>query len=154
VASWIPDGSRVLELHAGCGAVGLGLLGRVAHLAFNEVAPPALDGLAMGLGARPAAERERTTLLPGAAADHFAAVRTADVVIVDPPRRGLDDALLAALVADPPARLIAISCSLDAFLRDTHALLASGRMRLAAAVPSALFPHTAHVETLVRFDRV
>jgi 23S rRNA (uracil1939-C5)-methyltransferase len=79
--------------------------------------------------------------------------RTADV-IVDPPRRGLDDALLAALVADPPARLIAISCSLDAFLRDTHALLASGRMRLAAAVPSALFPHTAHVETLVRFDRV
>jgi 23S rRNA (uracil1939-C5)-methyltransferase len=102
VASWIPDGSRVLEFHAGCGALGLGRLGRVAHMAFNEVAPPALEGLAMGLGARPAAERERTTVLPGAAADHVAAVPTADVVIVDPPRRGLDDALLAALVPIHP----------------------------------------------------
>ena len=144
----------MLEFHAGCGAVGLGLLPRVARAAFNEVAPAALDGLAMGLAGRSDAERARAVVLPGEAADHAAAVRDADVVIVDPPRRGLDDALLAALVADPPARLIAISCSLDAFVRDTRTLLASGRMRLAAAVPYALFPHTAHVETLASFVRV
>ena len=154
VGHWIPDGARVLEFHAGCGAIGLGLLGRVAHITFNEVAPPALEGLAMGLAVRPASESARATVLSGAAAAHVAAVRHADVVIADPPRRGLDDALLAALVADPPALLIAISCNLETFLRDAHALLASGRMRLAAAIPYALFPHTAHVETLARFERV
>lgn len=154
VSRWVPDGARVLEFHAGCGAVGLGLLPRVARATFNEVAPAALDGLAMGLAGRADVERARAIVLPGEAADHAAAVRDADVVIVDPPRRGLDDALLAALVAVPPARLIAISCSLEAFVRDTRTLLASGRMRLAAAVPYALFPHTAHVETLASFVRV
>jgi 23S rRNA (uracil1939-C5)-methyltransferase len=154
VARWVPDGARLLEFHAGCGAVGLGLLPRVASAAFNEIASSALDGLAMGLAGRPPDERARAVVLPGEARDHVAAVREADVVIIDPPRRGLDDALLAALVADPPARLIAISCSLDTFVRDTRALLASGRVRLRTAVPYALFPHTAHVETLARFDRV
>jgi len=153
VARRVPDGARVAEFHAGCGAIGLGLLPRVARIAFNEVAPAALDGLAMGLAARPDAERARAAVLPGPAADHTAAVRDADVVIVDPPRRGLDDALLGSLVAEPPARLIVISCSLDAFLRDTRTLLAGGRMRLAAVVPYALFPHTAHVETLASFER-
>jgi tRNA/tmRNA/rRNA uracil-C5-methylase (TrmA/RlmC/RlmD family) len=153
VARWVPDGARVAEFHAGCGAIGLGLLPRVARIAFNEVAPAALDGLAMGLAARRDAERARAALLPGPAAEHTAAVRDADLVIVDPPRRGLDDALLRSLVAEPPARLIVISCSLDAFLRDTRTLLAGGRMRLAAVVPYALFPHTAHVETLASFER-
>jgi tRNA/tmRNA/rRNA uracil-C5-methylase (TrmA/RlmC/RlmD family) len=73
------------------------------------------------------------------------------VVIVDPPRRGLDDALLAALQADPPARLVAVSCNPDAFLREARALLATGRLRLDAVVPWALFPNTAHVETLACF---
>ena len=154
VACWVPDGARVLEFHAGCGAVGLGLLSRVGGIVFNEVATPALDGLALGLAARPAAERARAVILPGPAADHAAAVRDADVVIVDPPRRGLDDALLASVADAPPARLIAISCDLDAFLRDARALLASRRMRLAAVIPYALFPHTAHVETLASFVRI
>ena len=72
-AGWVPDGARVLEFHAGCGAIGLGLLPR-SRIAFNEVAPAALEGLALGLAARPADERARTTVLPGPAADH-AAVR-------------------------------------------------------------------------------
>lgn len=154
VARWVPDGARVLEFHAGCGAVGLGLLSRVGRVAFNEITTPALEGLARGLAARPEAERSRAVVLPGPAADHATAVRDADVVIVDPPRRGLDDAVLASVAATPPDRLIAISCNLDALVRDTRALLASRRMRLAAAVPYALFPHTAHVETLACFDRV
>jgi 23S rRNA (uracil1939-C5)-methyltransferase len=152
-AGWVPDGARVVEFHAGCGAIGLGLLPRVRSLAFNEAAPASLEGLAMGLAARPATERERATLLPGPAADHAAAVRDADVVIVDPPRRGLDDRLLAALLATPPARLIAVSCNPVAFASEARALLAGGRLRLDAVVPWGLFPHTGHVETLACFTR-
>src|SRR5262245_54431064 len=50
---WVPDGARVLEFHTGCGAIGLGLLPRVARLTFNEASAAALDGLAMGLESRP-----------------------------------------------------------------------------------------------------
>ncbi len=151
--SLAPDGSRIVEYHAGCGAIGLGLLSRASHIAFNEAAPAALEGLAMGLAARGPAEAARATLLPGEADDHAIAARDADVVIVDPPRRGLDRALLAALEAEPPARVIALSCNLDAFLREARALLAAGRLRLEALTPYALFPHTAHVEILACFVR-
>jgi tRNA (uracil-5-)-methyltransferase/23S rRNA (uracil1939-C5)-methyltransferase len=77
----------------------------------------------------------------------------ADVVLVDPPRRGLDDALLDALCRDPPGRLVAVSCNPHALVREARTLRAGGRLRLAALTPYALFPHTAHVETLARFDR-
>jgi tRNA/tmRNA/rRNA uracil-C5-methylase (TrmA/RlmC/RlmD family) len=153
IASWVPDGARVVEFHAGCGAIGLGLLPRVASIAFNEVGPDALDGLALGLAALSQSERARATVLPGAAADFTDAARDADVVIVDPPRRGLDEKLLEVLVREPPARLIAVSCSLDAFLREARTLLEAGRLRLDAVVPFALFPHTAHVETVACFVR-
>jgi tRNA/tmRNA/rRNA uracil-C5-methylase (TrmA/RlmC/RlmD family) len=153
VASWVPDGARVVEFHAGCGAIALGLLPRVASIAFNEVVPDAIEGLALGLAALSPSERARATVLPGAAAAFTDAVRDADVVIVDPPRRGLDEELLDVLVREPPAQLIAVSCSLDAFLREARTLLDAGRLRLHAVVPVALFPHTAHVETLARFVR-
>src|SRR5262249_60242816 len=74
VARWVPDGARVLEFHAGCGAVGLGLLSRVERVVFNEIAPPALEGLAFGLAARPEEERSRAVVLAGPAADHGTAV--------------------------------------------------------------------------------
>src|SRR5262245_43644208 len=147
VSSWVPDGARVVEFHAGCGSIGLGLLPRVASIAFNEVVPAALDGLALGLAARPPVERARATVLAGPAADFTASLRDAEVAIVDPPRRGLDEALLGALLLHPPQRLIAVSCSLDAFLREARRLLETGCLRLEAVVPFALFPHTAHVET-------
>ena len=52
----------------------------------------------MGLAARPRTRSARApSVLPGRPPTMPAAVRDADVVIVDPPRRGLDDALLAAL---------------------------------------------------------
>jgi len=154
VSSWVPDGARVVEFHAGCGAIGLGLAPRIAHIVFNEAVPDALDGLALGLTALPTSVRARTTVLAGPAADFADAARDADVVIVDPPRRGLDEVLLDALVRHPPARLIAVSCSLEAFLREARALLGGGRLRLEAVMPYALFPHTAHVETVASFARV
>jgi 23S rRNA (uracil1939-C5)-methyltransferase len=153
VHAWVPEGASVTEFHAGCGAIGLGLLPRVARIAFNEANADALAGLARGIAARPAAEQARAEVLPGAAAVH-AARADAEVVIVDPPRQGLEPALLDRLVREPPARLVVVSCNLDAFLREARALLDAGRVRLAEVVPFALFPHTTHVETVARFDRL
>jgi 23S rRNA (uracil1939-C5)-methyltransferase len=153
VAGWVRDGTRVTEFHAGCGAIGLGLLARAAQVTFNEVSPDALAGLALGIAAQPPAARGRVELLPGPANRYIDRARAAEVVIVDPPRKGLDPELLDALVHDPPRRLIVVSCSLEAFQREARALLDGGRVVLAALVPFALFPHTTHVETVALFER-
>jgi tRNA/tmRNA/rRNA uracil-C5-methylase (TrmA/RlmC/RlmD family) len=153
VQAWVPDGARVAELYAGVGAIGLGLVGPAAHVTFNEVDASSLAGLRLGIAALAPAGPSRVDVRPGPAADHVDLLREADVSIVDPPRKGLDAPVLATLVADPPARVVTVSCDLAAFLREARALLDAGRVRLTALVPIALFPNTAHVETVALFER-
>lgn len=150
---WTPPGEGVVELYAGCGSIGLGLLARSASLVFVESAPDAVRGLALGLAARPAEERARARVVAAAADEAVAELAGADVVIADPPRKGLDPGVLAALAAAPPARLVYVSCDLDSFERDAARLTTSGRLRLAELVACDLFPNTHHVETLARFER-
>ena len=147
----VPDGARAVELYAGAGPIGLGLLARASEVALNELSPHGLRGLELGLAARPEAERARAVLLPGDAAAHVARLARADAVLVDPPRRGLDAAVLEALADSPPPVLVYASCGLDSLVRDTERLLASGRLVLFALDAFALFPYTEHVETLALF---
>jgi tRNA/tmRNA/rRNA uracil-C5-methylase (TrmA/RlmC/RlmD family) len=152
VARSVPEGARVVEYHAGCGALGLGLVARAARLVLNEREPAALEGLAAGVAELAPGLRERVEIAPGPAAEHAARAGLADCVVVDPPRRGLDPELLAALCAAPPARLVYVSCNLDALLRETGALAAAGLVPAELAA-FALFPFTDHVETVARFER-
>jgi 23S rRNA (uracil1939-C5)-methyltransferase len=74
------------------------------------------------------------------------------VVIVDPPRKGLEPELLAAL-SEPgagPSTLLYLSCDLDSLIRDHDSL--RQRFRATHVLGYALFPFTKHVETLVRFE--
>src|SRR5262249_53004649 len=103
VHDWVPTGARVVELYAGSGPIGLGLLRRAAMLVLNESAPDALRGLALGLAARPEEERARARVAAGGAGELSPALLSgAEVAIVDPPRKGLDSAVLDALCAEPP----------------------------------------------------
>ncbi len=77
----------------------------------------------------------------------------ADVVIADPPRKGLDRELVEQLVASPPARFVYVSCGLESFLADTARLTASGAMRLSDLRVFNLMPYTEHVETVACFER-
>jgi tRNA/tmRNA/rRNA uracil-C5-methylase (TrmA/RlmC/RlmD family) len=153
VQEWVPIGARVAEYYAGVGPIGLGLLGRSARVAFVESAAGGVRGLAMGLALRPAAERARAVVIERDAGEALDALDGADVAIVDPPRKGLDAALVAALAQAPASRLIHVSCDLASFERDAAALLAGGRLRLTALEAWSLFPNTDHVEVLARFER-
>ena len=153
VAAWVPPGSRVAEFYAGVGAIGLSLLDRVSAISLNEAAPQSLLGLELGLAALQHDARAKVTVWPGDAGAMHACARGADVVIADPPRKGLDPGLLAALLRDPPARFIYVSCGLEAFLADTARLTAGGRLRLAQLQVFNLLPNTLHVEILARFER-
>lgn len=154
IRDWAGEGAKLVEYHAGTGAIGLALLPRAARVDFVESGAGSLQGLQSGLAALPPALRERARLHAGRAEDHLALARGAGVVIVDPPRKGLDAALRAQLAAAPPQRLIYLSCDTGAFERDVRELLAGEKLRLAELVAWDLFPHTGHVETLARFERV
>ncbi len=149
----IPDGARAVEFHAGCGPLGMGLLRRVERLTFNEVSAPALDGLARGIARRPASERARAHVRAGPAAEHLDLLADADAVLVDPPRSGLEPALLGALASRPPEHLVWVSCGLDSFLSQASWLLEHSALRMRSLEVYALFPFTEHVETLAHFAR-
>ena len=148
----VPPGARVAELYAGCGAIGIGLVARGHVVAFNERAPASLEGLALGLDALGDAAKH-ASVHPGPAGDVASLVADAEIVLVDPPRKGLDPALLAQLAETPPPKLVYVACGRDRFVRDAHALLGEARLRLTRLAPFDLFPFTDHVEILAVFER-
>jgi tRNA/tmRNA/rRNA uracil-C5-methylase (TrmA/RlmC/RlmD family) len=147
----VPPDAVVAELYAGCGAIGLGLVARSRELRFNEASPHALAGLALGLAALAPADRARARVAPGAAGEQRALLDGADVVIVDPPRRGLDPPLAEALAARPPRQLLYVSCDLGSLERDVSRVCVAG-LRLVELEAWNLFPFTDHVETLAHFE--
>ena len=72
----------------------------------------------------------------------------ADVVVVDPPRKGLNADAIEALVRFAPRRIVYVSCDPATLARDV-ALLKERGYRLQNAMAADLFPRCAHVESLV-----
>jgi tRNA/tmRNA/rRNA uracil-C5-methylase (TrmA/RlmC/RlmD family) len=146
----VPERSSVVELYAGSGAIGLGLLAKSERLVFNEIGAASLRGLELGLAELPEALRTRAEVAPGPAASAVAHLARADVVIADPPRKGLDAEVLAALIAERPKRFVYVSCGLDSFLTQAQSL-ALGGYRLEQITVFELFPFSDHVEVVGAF---
>src|SRR5262249_49978608 len=89
----IPQGARVTELYSGVGAIGLSVLARVGEIRMNEVSPHSLRGLDLGLVQLDSVERAKVSVVPGPAGIACLAACDAQVVIADPPRKGLDPEL-------------------------------------------------------------
>jgi len=149
--SRVPDGAVVAELYCGVGAIGLGLVTRSREVRFNEVSPHGLAGLEMGVAGLPSELREKVSIAGGGAASAVDMLGGANCVIVDPPRKGLDDAVVTRLRRDKRGVLLYVSCDVESLARDADRLSANGSWRLTRLTPYALFPHTEHVETLAEF---
>jgi tRNA/tmRNA/rRNA uracil-C5-methylase (TrmA/RlmC/RlmD family) len=149
----VPAERRVVELYAGVGAIGLGLVSRSRSISLNEVAPGGLCGLELGVERLASELRDRVTVLPGPAEDAASAIADADVLIVDPPRKGLGEVVRRAIAAAPPGEVLYVACGLDAFIRDVRALTAGGALRLTELGAFDLFAHTGHVEVVGRLVR-
>ncbi len=76
----------------------------------------------------------------------------ADVVLVDPPRAGLERQALDAIVDMAPATLIYVSCDPATLARDARRL-AEAAYRLLEVKPYDLFPQTYHIESISTFGR-
>jgi tRNA/tmRNA/rRNA uracil-C5-methylase (TrmA/RlmC/RlmD family) len=153
VRSQIPQGARIAEFYAGVGAIALSVLARAGEIRMNEINPHSLRGLDLGIAQLEPEDRAKITVLPGTAGAARLAACDAQVVIADPPRKGLDPELTEHLMEHPPERLVYVSCGLDSFRSDTARLTAHGRLRLGSLTAFNLLPFTEHVETVAGFVR-
>ena len=78
--------------------------------------------------------------------------KNVDVVIMDPPRSGSDEAFLDAAVCAAPARIVYVSCNPATQARDIRFLAKRG-YALSAVQPVDMFPHTDHVESVALMSR-
>jgi 23S rRNA (uracil1939-C5)-methyltransferase len=151
VRAHIPQGARLAEFYAGVGAIGLSVLAHASGIQMNEVNPHSLRGLELGLAQLDSADRAKVTVVAGTAGTARLAASGAEVVIADPPRKGLDPELTEYLIEHPPERFLYISCGFESFLADAARLAAHGKLRLNSLTAFNLLPFTEHVETVAGF---
>lgn len=150
------DGARVaLDLYCGTGTIALVLANHAERVVGMELQPDAVRNAEAGATRNGLAnvsflEGDVGTLLEqGAVASLQEEV---DVIVVDPPRAGLQGEALAHVAAFAARRLVYVSCNPEALARDA-ALLRDRGWSLVRATPVDQFPQTAHVETVARFER-
>ncbi|NSL53280.1 23S rRNA (uracil(1939)-C(5))-methyltransferase RlmD [Calidifontibacillus erzurumensis] len=76
----------------------------------------------------------------------------ADVIVVDPPRKGCDSELLNTIIAMKPKRVVYVSCNPATLARDLQ-ILDAGGFKTIEVQPVDMFPHTAHVEVCALIER-
>ncbi|HEY0736521.1 MAG TPA: 23S rRNA (uracil(1939)-C(5))-methyltransferase RlmD [Herpetosiphonaceae bacterium] len=143
-------GTRLLDLYCGVGLFALSLAGEIAEVIGVEEWQPAIDD------ARRSAQQSRLTNLSfevGAAEQVIDRLSGSfDRVVLDPPRRGCAPEVLAALTRLQPERIVYVSCHPGTLARDCKQLAASG-YRITSAEIIDMFPHTHHVESIVRLEQ-
>ena len=145
-----PEGTGLaLDLYCGAGTISLCLAQKAEKVIGAEIVPQAVEN------ARENARRNGVENLSFICADAGQAAQALaeqglkpDVIVVDPPRKGMDLAAIEAIAAMSPQRLTYVSCDPATLARDL-ALLAPHGYRPIKATAVDMFPKTSHVETLV-----
>lgn len=135
---------------------GVGVFGICGHQRFEQVVGIEVNEQAVLL----ADENIRRNAIPnmvihlGKAEAVFATLRfppEQTAVLLDPPRKGCDNAFIEQLLTFHPRRIVYVSCGPDTQARDIGPLLAAG-YRVVAIQPFDLFPQTRHIENVVVLD--
>lgn len=143
----------VVDAYCGVGTIGLSLAKHAKEVRGMDIIPQAIEN------AKENARRiqaNNTHYETGTAEDllpkWFAAGFRPDSIVVDPPRTGLDDHLLQALVAQPPKKMVYISCNVSTLARDLVKLASVFKIEYLQSVD--MFPQTARCEVVVKLTRI
>ena len=150
----LSDGAEtLLDLYCGAGTIGLTMADKVEKLIGVEIVPEAVEDAKVNAALNGITNAE---FLCADAATAAAQLRergvTPDVIILDPPRKGCDEALIRTVAEMGPERIVYVSCDPATLARDCERLTACG-YEVKTAVPFDLFPRTVHVECVTLMTR-
>ena len=154
-AQLTPD-DLLLDLYCGMGTIGLSMVGRCRELVGVEIVPEAIESAkanAARMGDAVAAKSCFFCADAGQAATRLAAEGLhPDVVMLDPPRKGCDEATLSAVVRMAPRRVVYVSCNPATAARDAAWLEQNG-YHAEKVQPVDLFPRTKHCECVIALSK-
>ncbi len=143
VAELAGKGGSALDVYGGSGGLAFQLAPHFELVTVLEVSPEAVSR------GRSDAGRLGLTNVGFIEGDAARMVKLeSDLVAIDPPRAGLSDVALEALLKLRPARLLYVSCDPATWARDVGKLVRDGGYTLEIVEPWDFYPQTSHVEVL------
>ena len=154
-AQLTPD-DTLLDLYCGMGTIGLSMADQCRELIGVEIVPEAIESAkanAARMGEAVTAKSRFFCADAGQAATQLAAEGLhPDIVMLDPPRKGCDEATLSAVVRMAPRRVVYVSCNPATAARDAAWLEQNG-YHAEKVQPVDLFPRTKHVECVIALSK-
>jgi len=148
MASVVDPIEHALDLYSGVGLFTAFLADHAAHVTAIESFAPAVFDAAHNL-----ADHSNVRLITGMIEDRLNHITApVDLIVLDPPRAGVDAAALDALIKCGAQCVIYVSCDASTLARDAKKLTVSG-YNLMSVQPVDMFPQTFHVETVAVFDK-
>lgn len=142
-------GDRVADLFCGAGTIGLSVAAMYPDIQLIgvEIIPEAVENAKENARQNGIAN---ATFICGDA--NAAELSGADVIFLDPPRKGCEESLVRQIAAIAPRRVVYISCNPDTLARDV-ARFAEVGYEPGVVYPVDLFPRTGHCEAVVRLTK-
>ena len=146
----------VWDLYCGIGTISLFLAKKARKVYGVEIVPQAIEdarqnALLNGIDNATFFAGKAEEVVPAYYDEHRD--EHADVMVVDPPRKGCDEKLLATMISMSPERIVYVSCDSATLSRDLKFLTSNGYdVRQVQCFDQ--FPHTCHVETVACLQRV
>ena len=145
----LTENDEICDIYCGAGTITLNAAGRCKSVIGIEIVPEAISDARKNAGANRLSGQTQFLCADAAQAyPPLARRKKFNAVFVDPPRKGLDKAVVDALIAAPTEKLIYVSCDPATLARDIKLLTHSGVYRFVKAQPVDMFPGTSHVETV------
>ncbi|MBC1985616.1 23S rRNA (uracil(1939)-C(5))-methyltransferase RlmD [Listeria booriae] len=143
----------VIDAYCGIGSISLCLAKEAKHVYGVEIVPQAIEDARANAKLN---KMDNVTFAVGKAEevipDWFKQGIKADVLVVDPPRKGCDDALLQTILKMKPKRVVYVSCNPATLARDML-VLTEGGYEAKMVQPVDMFPQTTHVECVTVLKR-
>ena len=145
----LSSNSKVLDLYSGIGTISLFLAKHCKEVTGVEVVKPAVDNAIEN--AKLNSIGNANFILDDARNPLDKYLKDKDVVIVDPPRKGLNEKLINSLKESKISRIVYVSCNPATLARDLTLL--KDEYEIGTITPFDMFPYTSHVETVVLMSR-
>ncbi|WP_079505824.1 23S rRNA (uracil(1939)-C(5))-methyltransferase RlmD [Mesobacillus jeotgali] len=136
----------VIDAYCGIGTISLFLAQRAKKVFGVEIVPEAIEDAKRNAELNEItnaefAVGEAETVIPA----WYKQGNSADVLVVDPPRKGCDEALLQTIIDMKPKKVVYVSCNPATLARDLR-ILEDGGYKTVEVQPVDMFPQTTHVE--------